>query len=105
MHVAAAGADVVDADDHVSRVGDFGDGVVGDFGGEGALQPDCWILGRWCKLRYVLLGCGSWWSDLTSDAPMVETVAMVVVILILYKQTQQIDHKLRPLQMFVLLTY
>ena len=44
VHVAAAGADVVDADYHIGGIGDLGDGVVGKFGGAGALEPNCWVL-------------------------------------------------------------
>ena len=49
VHVGATGADVVDANDDIMRVGDFGDGMVFEFGVVGAVEPDGWILEDRCE--------------------------------------------------------
>ena len=68
MHVAAAGADIIDADYDVVGVGDFGDGVVQEFGGAWALQPDRWVLQRCYELEW-LEDCRDWGRDLPLMLP------------------------------------
>lgn len=50
VYVAAAGADIVNADDYIGRFRDLGDVMVGDFGGQGALQPNRGVLEGLCEL-------------------------------------------------------